>query len=607
MFYSFGLMPTENATAFYPLFVFFFIGFLLAGWVFAKKRFTRAVQVLSVTVFVCLFWLAAYSGRPQWPVDFFLFSDPLLFLVHSMAAWVLVPLMLVSFVFVLLAVFMGRIYCSHICPLGALFDGSDRYVAKRQKAKTNRSHYKKLRKTKYVILLLVVGAAVVGLDLLGFVDPNVIITRFAAVLFYPVVLIATDVALDAARPLFENTQGAFLAYTELHVPAFEGALFFWVLLVILLGLSRLQPRFWCRHLCPLGGLLGLCGQAAPYQRRVSDQCTGCNACTRQCPTGAILHGGKSYDRKECIVCRKCVVVCQENAVEFGFGTGEKATPDQSPRLSRRGFVASVGSGLATGLGFRADLDHPKTEARPKSVLHDRLIRPPGALPESEFLTRCVRCGECMRACLTNTLQPDWYRAGLEGLWAPCLNLRHAPCEISCNVCGHVCPTQAIRPLSLTEKKHARLGTAIIQIDKCLAWAENRRCQCCDEVCPCNAIVARRDADHDVALPVVEQRRCVGCGACEEICPVLGQSAIVVVNHGEIRLTSHESYVEEALSRGYDFSGKGERLEQVFEKASVKKPLNGAVDRPGLPPGIEPAEDEDDLPLPPGISLDEEED
>jgi MauM/NapG family ferredoxin protein len=199
-----------------------------------------------------------------------------------------------------------------------------------------------------------------------------------------------------------------------------------------------------------------------------------------------------------------------------------------------------------------------------------LIRPPGALPENQFLEQCIRCGQCLRACPTNTLQPDWYRVGLEGLWAPRMNLRHAACDQECNVCGLVCPTESIRPLSLIERKHARVGTAVILRDLCLPWARAEECLICETQCPYTAVVFQHDDRLPYGLPVIDPAKCNGCGKCEDRCPIVGDSAIVVTPHGELRL-EEGSYVEECLSQGLAFEDKDEGRDQ-FQWTGDSPPL-----------------------------------
>jgi ferredoxin-type protein NapF len=214
-----------------------------------------------------------------------------------------------------------------------------------------------------------------------------------------------------------------------------------------------------------------------------------------------------------------------------------------PDLSRRGFLYSVAGGVGAGFAVQQS---PFTPLQNKQ----QLIRPPGALPESEFLTTCIRCGECMKACLTNTLQPCLWDGGLAGLWTPKLDLRLAACEQECNVCGKICPTQAIRPLNLEEKTHAKVGTAILKKEMCLVWAQDKLCLICDEICPYDAVVFRTIDGY--RRPFVIASRCNGCGYCEQRCPVEGDSAIVVTPIGQIRLRTG-SYVAEAKKVQLDFT------------------------------------------------------
>ena len=155
----------------------------------------------------------------------------------------------------------------------------------------------------------------------------------------------------------------------------------------------------------------------------------------------------------------------------------------------------------------------------------------------------------MKSCVTNTLQPSLWESGFSGLWTPKLELRMAACEPNCNVCGKVCPTQAIRSLLMEEKTHAKIGTAVLRKETCLVWAQNKMCLICDEICPYNAIVFRPVEGY--RRPVVIASRCNGCGYCEQRCPVRGESAIVVAPDGEIRL-AEGSYIREAKKLQLEF-------------------------------------------------------
>lgn len=173
----------------------------------------------------------------------------------------------------------------------------------------------------------------------------------------------------------------------------------------------------------------------------------------------------------------------------------------------------------------------------------QLIRPPGSLEEKEFLKKCVKCGECMKVCITNGLQPTLLEAGLEGIWSPVLVPRIGYCEYRCTLCGQVCPTGAIRKLEQKEKAKISIGTAMIDKGRCLPYAHATPCIVCEEVCPTpkkaiwfeKSLVKDRDGrEITVQQPRVDLELCIGCGICETKCPVLGQPAIYVTSIGESR-------------------------------------------------------------------------
>jgi ferredoxin len=279
-----------------------------------------------------------------------------------------------------------------------------------------------------------------------------------------------------------------------------------------------------------------------FKRQVSDACNRCMKCHRECPMAAIPKEPEKTAAAECIQCLHCSQICPQSAISFkpalfsspaGFNT--------APDLSRRGLFLSLGAGALAAASL-------KTSPFIK-LSGPRLIRPPGAMPENLFSAQCIRCGECMKVCLTNTLQPCLWESGLDGLWSPRLVPRLAGCDQTCSLCGQVCPTGAIRALALEEKKNAKLGTAVIDRERCLVWAEDKLCLICDEQCPYNAIIFKWQ--DGVRRPFVKANKCNGCGFCEEKCPVRGESAIVVNPEGEIRL-AEGSYQEAAKKLQLEF-------------------------------------------------------
>jgi ferredoxin len=172
-----------------------------------------------------------------------------------------------------------------------------------------------------------------------------------------------------------------------------------------------------------------------------------------------------------------------------------------------------------------------------------LIRPPGSLPERDFLERCVRCGECMKVCPTNAIQPAMGQAGAEGLWTPFLDMDVGYCEYECTLCGQVCPTDAIRELSVAEKQKVKIGLAYFDRSRCLPYAYARSCIVCEEHCPTpkkaiwfEQVEATTARGERVTLkqPRIDADLCTGCGICQNKCPMADQAAVLVTSVGETR-------------------------------------------------------------------------
>ena len=499
------------------------------------------VQAFSLALFTVLFALANYR-LPDWlPADIYLRLDPLLGLSAILAGRAWVSRAIWGLGLLLATVLIGRFFCSHVCPLGAILDFVDPVLFRRARRRTLAADAT-LRNVKYVVLILFMAATLVGSSLVYLLDPIALLTRTYTFALFPPFVGLVNLILDAIRPVTEAMRWMSIATLSYAQPVFYMSLVTFLIFVGIIALGRLAPRFWCRYLCPLGALLSLVSPLGRLRRTVGPECPACGVCQGACPMGAAMEEGGTRVA-ECIQCRTCVSVCPQDLIAFPvsprlLAAGNPAHPD----LSRRGFLYSVAGGV--GLGFAVQ-QSPFTPLQNKQ----QLIRPPGALPESEFLTTCIRCGECIKSCLTNTLQPSLWEGGLAGLWTPKLDIRFAACEQECNVCGKVCPTQAIRSLDLEEKTHAKLGTAVLKKEMCLLWAQDKLCLICDEICPYDAIVFRTIDGY--RRPFVVASRCNGCGYCEQRCPVEGDSAIVVVPIGQIRLRTG-SYVAEAKKLQLDF-------------------------------------------------------
>lgn len=500
------------------------------------RRIRPWVQTSALGLFLALLIGAGKLAFP--PADLFFRLDPLAALASLVAARRLVPALAIGAAITLLAtLILGRVWCGWLCPLGAVLDITPS-IGRRTPARQGKRYQPDpapwLRQVKYLLLTLIAVAALLGNLTFLVLDPITLIYRTLTAAAWPtlVALISGAEAvlyrvpfLRAPIDAFEGAfRGTLLPLTQ---PAYGLGIPLALLFVGILALNAVRARFWCRYLCPLGALLGWVSRIAWLRRSVGDVCVDCQRCARACPTGTIdPQQGFASDPAECTLCLECVPACPQAGQHFGGRRRPAARPAYDP--TRRQFLAAAGT-AAVAAGLFA--------AEPAAVRADpRLIRPPGA-QDAGFLARCIRCGVCVKACPTAGLQPSFDQAGWAGLWTPVLVPRLGHCDYACNACGDACPTDAIPALPLAAKRQTVIGHAAIDRNRCLPWADNLTCLVCEEMCPLPAKAIRLEdvtvwppeggEPRVVRRPVVLQERCIGCGICENRCPLNGEAAIRV--------------------------------------------------------------------------------
>ncbi len=508
------------------------------------------VQATMFGLFLGLLLLTTFAHLDRFPglrlwLNKLLEIDPLIALATGLATHTIYHGLLWSLLILVPTFFLGRFFCNWICPLGTL----NQFVrwlcrspegrrgdpprradgAAEQRKDDSPNRYRNSQKAKYYILAALLVAAALGSLQVGLLDPIALIYRSFTAAVWPAVSMPVS--------------GRF-ADTRLH----QGAWLIGFLFFGLLAANLAYPRFFCRVLCPLGALLGLLSRWAWWRiERDPGRCRGCDRCRLHCE-GACDPQAR-LRAAECLMCFNCIEDCPEGALRFAFlpqRDGEIAGPD----LARRKVVLA---GVA-GLVFYPLV---RTTGRATRDFSSQLIRPPGALEELEFLERCVKCEQCARVCPTNVIQPAWFAGGLEGLWSPVLNFRVGHCQLHCTACGYACPTGAIQQLSVARKLGlgefaaagpVRLGSAHLDLGRCLPYSAGIPCQVCEEVCPTSPKAIRAvplgdlpgllragASPPELKVPRVDLSLCIGCGICERHCPVVGdRRAIYVTAEGETR-------------------------------------------------------------------------
>lgn len=500
---------------------------------------------MFLAVFLLLLAKTEYHGRDTiaYPVKVFLELDPLILLTTFLSSHAVVAGLFLSLIVVVVTVVFGRVFCGWFCPLGALNDfvGSFRRIKVRPETKLDRTG----NKVKYYVLVGILVAAVFQIHFVGFLDPIALTIRSFSVAVSPAfnylvhgvfdLVYKADVGPLSAvsEPAYDFLRNNVVSFGR---PTFYQGGFIGLLFLGILALNFVRRRFWCRFVCPLGALLGLLSRFSLLNHKLDvATCDDCRLCLATCGGGARPHAESGWRGSECVYCMNCENACPQKSISFSFGA--PAPRSRRTDLKRRYLVQSGAVGLATLAFFR--LSPAKSAQKAGNA---KLIRPPGSVGEEDFLRKCIKCGECMKVCITNGLQPTLYQAGIEGIWSPVLVPRIGYCEFNCTLCGQVCPTDAIEKLDTEVKQKVKIGLAFFDLGRCLPHAFKIDCIVCEEHCPTSPkailfehrTVSDENGERELKLPYIDPEVCIGCGICENVCPVGDEAAIKVSSVGEER-------------------------------------------------------------------------
>ncbi len=464
-------------------------------------------------------------------LDLFLMLDPLVSVSTAIASKTFAWSLTIAAAVMLIGTVFPRWFCGYVCPMGTLIDFFDWSIGRRVKFLhiKHRSWFVNLR---FYILTAVLVSSLFGILISGFVSAIPVITRGILYIF----------------ALFKPGQIAGWEYLpQLSLWHYISIILF----VAILSLGLLRPRFWCAYLCPSGALLSLASIFRLNERKVEDICVKCGRCLAACDFGAI-NSDFTTRNLECTFCMSCKEVCPKDSIKFlniGNNIKEKSSSTKTetqPSYARRNFLIGVIGAAGAGTGIAAGLKPERGK-----YANSFPMRPPGSVPEDVFRSKCIRCGECLKACPVNILQPTGMELGIDGLWTPVVKIDSAACQPYCNNCGQACPTGAIRALHIDEKRAARMAQSEVDTSTCLAHCKKQECGLCVEECKAAGYDAleyiRVGIEYDnwgmpiedsgFLAPVVIEEKCVGCGLCQIKChsenvkelQLLEKSAIVVKN------------------------------------------------------------------------------
>jgi ferredoxin len=513
----------------------------------AYRRVRIAVGALALGFCALVFadvgdWVSAPWARAGLWLQF---TPSLLGLAHG-AGWIAAGCVAV----LVLTLLFGRIYCAMLCPLGVMMDLSAKFAGRT--GKKRRLPYRAGKMwLRTLVVAVCAGGLMAGTALpLGFLDPYSVFGKITSA---------------TLRPLFGWMNHA-VAATKLINPV-DVSPVAWTSAVVAIGLlvsvaltAVFRGRLWCNTACPVGAVLGFLSKHALFRLRIAaDACIGCSMCERVCPAQCVDFKNHRIDHSRCVMCLDCVTSCRKSGIHLKAShpwqervsntsgefpdheSGESAKSSSSgengsfgeeslPSTSRRLFIASAvtipalalaegngGHGRGhRGEGCRCDLNQENKQP----------VLPPGAISLAHFQSHCTACQLCVANCPDQVLRPSITQHGLAGFLQPYQDFTVAFCSYNCSNCSQICPTGAIQPITVEERRTVRTGKAEFFKGRCVVKTNGTSCGACNEHCPTQA-VHMVPWKNGLTIPEVDPELCIGCGGCEFICPVRPAKAIIV--------------------------------------------------------------------------------
>ncbi|MBQ7361096.1 MAG: 4Fe-4S binding protein [Bacteroidaceae bacterium] len=427
----------------------------------------------------------------------------------------------------LLTLLFGRLYCSVICPLGVMQDIVSWLAGRRMKRRF--SYSKGYTVLRVIMLVLFAVALVVNVAwLAAFIEPYSAYGRIVNNLLAPVYLWGNNLLAYFAERADSYAFYSVDVWMKSGVTLAVAAVTF----VVVVILAWRGGRTWCNSVCPVGTLLGAVSRFSLFKPVINlDKCNGCKLCSKNCKASCINAEEHKIDYSRCVVCMDCVDTCKRGAITYRYaGFSQKKNEVAATDNGRRQFIAA-GAVVASGSLFAqankkvdgglAIIEDKKVPERATPIV------PVGSKGLKNFTTHCTACQLCVSKCPNDVLRPS---SSIDRLMQPEMSFERGFCRPACTACADVCPNGAIKPIQPEQKSSTKIGTAVWVADNCIANKDGVTCNNCERHCPNGAIkmIRKKDADNKAPrIPMIDVERCLGCGACEYVCPARPFSAIFV--------------------------------------------------------------------------------
>ena len=433
---------------------------------------------------------------------------------------------------VVLTLVFGRIYCSVICPLGVMQD----LLARLRRKKNKYDYSKEVKWLRYPVLVLFVLAGVAGIgSLFQLLAPYSSYGRIATMLFQPLWMMGNNVLATIA----ERADSYAFYSVDVWMKSMPVLVIAAATLVVLLVLAWRGGRTYCNTICPVGTILSFCARFSWFKIRFNaDKCKNCSMCSKNCKAACIDYKTHTVDYSRCVVCGNCIDKCKFGALKYTNRTVRAATADATKAASpvdasKRSFLLATAMASTAALAQKKEklMDGGYAEIIDKAAPQRQTpLTPPGSLSMKNLSTRCTGCQLCVSECPNDVLRPS---TDLLHLMQPTMSYERGYCRPECTRCSDVCPAGAIKPLDDLEKSSIQIGHAVWIKKNCVPITDGVECGNCARHCPTGAIEMiplDENDEESPMIPAINEAVCIGCGACEYVCPSRPFSAIFVEGH-----------------------------------------------------------------------------